>query len=276
MNPLLSLFYSHPLYPISRRERIFVYILSFFFVTIVNMYETTAKYCHICRQPEESWCVAANLTCVDTFLKGKPELAEIMGDNQDRWDKIEQFWETSCCRGQVFLARWFEETFTIGGWEAGGMLYALVLNCVFSLLCFQCMICGCVQSQPRRIRKLGQYVGYALFCVVAFAVLHEGWVWFQWCYVLGGLRDAIRNFVEAKLTSWIGVTFVNIAIFSVLFEFQQPREPGESLSEMDPLDDPEADTRNCIIKLLNPRFNVLAEEYHAYVEKLDGSTGYLS
>lgn len=266
MHPLISLFYSHPLHPITRSERIFVYILSFFAVTLITTYAASSDYCGKCRLPEASWCVPIELGCLEDHVGHILPILQTLYSPEQLREQEEQFWNGFCCRSEQMLARWFAEKFVIGNWNAGPMLYALVCNSIFSILCFQCMICGCVQSQSRKQRVLGQALGYVLFALVALFVLHDAGGIFLFCLEFGTLQASVTNFIEAKLLSWTGVTFVNIVTFTLLFWTQRQREDEESLTEIDPRDT-EEDSRSCLAKALNPRCNVLAEEYNAFVAR---------
>eukprot|EP00928_Gymnodinium_smaydae_P048156 TRINITY_DN32188_c0_g1_i1.p1 TRINITY_DN32188_c0_g1~~TRINITY_DN32188_c0_g1_i1.p1 ORF type:complete len:442 (-),score=57.00 TRINITY_DN32188_c0_g1_i1:245-1477(-) len=287
MNPVLTMCYSHPLHPISRRERFIVYGLSFVFVGLVSVAVAhgevcfTCDYCLECRP---GGCYEQNATCPLTFEErtGVDALTRNTVDPHDVHhfaqslasgsESTLKFTASFCCQAYRFGALYFLEHFKIGNFSFGGSLYAFVANCVFSTLCFQLMMCGCVQSRSKRVRRAGERLGYVLFGVVFVCTIALGASMWRFASendaTIYLLTNALRIFVCAKVGSWIGTTIFNIFVFAVLFPIQRPKDPRSRFAWLDPPREADAvDKRHALVKAINPRFNVLACEYLEFGRK---------
>merc|ERR1711879_793169 len=176
--------------------------------------------------------------------------------------ELDKFKSSFCCQVRNYGVLYFLETFP----KFGGSLYAFLANCIFSTLCFQLMMCGCVQGLSKRKRKIGERVGYVVFALVCVCTIALGAA----CWGLAAEKhkrqtlvvNALKIFFSAKIGSWIGTTVFNVFVFVVLFQVQRPKDASSPYAWLDPPRDLDAvDTRNALVKAVNPRFHVLAVEY---------------
>lgn len=262
INPVLAMCYSHPLHPISRGERFMVNGLSFFFVGIVAVacaqgYECTV--CDVCLDCHIDGCYSYNVTCIRDFERVT-----------NRTLPSESWASSFCCQAERWGVLLIQRTFDFGHIQLGAFMYAFLANCVFHTVCFQLMMCGCVQQQSKRARKFGERVGYVLFALIALGTLLMSRRWFTWVVAVGHLPSATVTFLTAKLTSWLGTSILNIVAFVVFFKIQRPKDLQSRWRWMDPpLARAETDRRSAIARALNPRFNVLAAEYIRYAASKD-------
>lgn len=171
----------------------------------------------------------------------------------------ELFYANFCCQAEAFGVMWFLKTL---GKRVGGFFYAAIANAVFLGLSLQLMMCPCVQKLPKKRRHFFELVGYGVFTIVALIVLALARPFMTLVIKHGKWKKACEIVVLTKLTSWTGVTFVNMVQFVVLFKIQCPKKSGDRFAWLDaPLDPDAQDERNVVVRLLNPRFHVLASEY---------------
>lgn len=251
MNPILASCYSHPLHPISRNERFLVYGLSFVFVTNVAAATSLASACQVCHYAGCHSGVRLNCSSLDVNWTRT---------NQTRFelDVMPHF----CCASDDFGALWFLHHFG----DFGGTMYNFLANVIFSLTCFQLMMCPCVQSRSKRARHIGEIVGVVLFVLIAIVTFGSMNGLYQRVYEIKHyFPRAAWYFISSKFISWAGASVFNVAVFCLLFHIQRPKTEGSRWKWMDP---PAtygvADPRNGLLKGLSPRFHVLALEYQQW------------
>jgi len=254
VNPIFASCYSHPLHPIARKERFLVYALAFLFVTNVSADTALASTCQTCqfRGCDIPMNYSALLRQLNLNTSAPPS-----------WlPEFNKFLPGFCCRSNDYGAYWFLETFH----GLGGPLYSFVANLVFMLMCFQLMMCACVQQRSKRDRRIGEFIGYALFVIIAIIIIcHFAYTGIK-AIETGTWLKAIWYVVSSKCMSWIGVSIFNTCVFTVLFHIQRPKPEGHKWKCMDPPTEYGApDTRSCIWKALNPRFHILCIEYQEWM-----------
>jgi len=240
-----------------------VLTMSFFVFGLVSCGLTEAKQCLQCGITD---CQSNNFTCYASFdaaiVRDKAYL-----EAHARYYKPETYdWMINfCCSCSLAGMPWFLEHMYIGGADLGGPLYSVLANCIFSLTCYQLMMCACMQHRSRRARNIAEVLGYVVLFAIACAL------WVPTSYLVHYVRqhnatgDALRNFVLGRFLTWMAVSFVNLAIFSVLWPIQRSSALGGNVSQVGPLEHKEADKRNLMCRLLAPRFNVNAAEFAEYV-----------
>lgn len=291
MNPILATCYSHPLHPITRRERLLVYFFSLVFMWMVSVWASLGDLCTKCDgidgAPKGDVCLQCNnyLTAMTEFdrhfactkvdktcwryIIDQTGFAELSDETDTYWGNHNTAGEY-CCQAFKFKALYVLDAFREFGplqIDIGPFVYCFLMNCAFSIISFQLMMCGCVQSRSTRCRHIGEAIGYICFASMAASV-----VFLSRTAVLDVIRHkqvlkTVWNVCCAKLASWLGASIFNFAVFCVLFKIQRPKADNDSLKWLDPpkhVD--EADKRNAIAKALNPRFNVQASDYIRYAQ----------
>eukprot|EP00928_Gymnodinium_smaydae_P028605 TRINITY_DN21772_c0_g1_i2.p1 TRINITY_DN21772_c0_g1~~TRINITY_DN21772_c0_g1_i2.p1 ORF type:complete len:354 (+),score=12.84 TRINITY_DN21772_c0_g1_i2:115-1062(+) len=242
-NPVLALYYSHPLHPISRRERLIILMLSFFIITLSTVGVLMAEQCNACNM--EDACIAlsndsrhdimcARVVHLTKFGRQIPNPFSFAANGV-------QF-TMSCCNVQRlgFLA-----ASDICGIDARWIV-ASIINAFFTITCFQLLMCPCSLGRPRWARRLLEFLGRLLLfafmltraptIVLLFNKLieHGYWLW-PW-----------YNFVFVKAVSWSWVTIWNVCLFFL----QRWRQ----------LNDRREHTQCCG----TPQFHVTAAQYQEY------------
>jgi hypothetical protein len=280
INPVIALCYSHPLHPILRRERIFFYALSIVFVTWVTMNLTKTDKCHSCgldacrkdMLPQDpvgaiTWRPLQYLdqiedANVNSWLKNLT-CHPPPGADKKEWEQRAIWLPGFCCDAFFWGAMAFIRTF---GRSLGSCLYALITNCVFAVVCFQLLMCPCVQQRTWRCRRAGELTGSMCFISLAVFLLWRSQDMMRYTWDNGDVSRALWNWLQVKVIGSVGITIWNVIVFSFVFQMQRPKEGDGVFARLapDPPERGEADTRGCLAKLLSPRFCILASEYHRF------------
>lgn len=263
MNPILAACYSHPLHPISRKKRYFVYALSVVFVSDVASVVALSSLCKPCgfETSNTTQCQGrgyASLKC--------HELHDMYPDiSHDRAHELEvEVLPWLCCHSYNFGALWLVDTYP----HCGGIIYSTLANTIFSLACFQLMMCACVQQQSMRRRQIGERVGLWVFALLAVLTIYpfayhvwHGKLLHLWC-----LKRMVRIFFSSKLLTWLAVTIFNVCLFCLLFWLQKPKPEDSRWRWLDAPDDRRmVDARPFWLRAVNARFHVLASEHQRVV-----------
>eukprot|EP00928_Gymnodinium_smaydae_P000528 TRINITY_DN10200_c0_g2_i1.p1 TRINITY_DN10200_c0_g2~~TRINITY_DN10200_c0_g2_i1.p1 ORF type:complete len:233 (-),score=30.93 TRINITY_DN10200_c0_g2_i1:79-777(-) len=172
----------------------------------------------------------------------------------------------ACCYARIVGVLWFHEHMRCLGDATASLLWAFVANTLFSVVSFQLMMCGCVQMSGHGCRRIGNLCGHIVFIMMTVIILWRSR--FLWLYFtsLGLFCRAVWLFLSLKLCSWLGASVFQFFLFCVLFGIQSPKASDDPLKWLEPPLRGE-DTRPCLAKQLNPRFNVTPAEYMEYVAR---------
>eukprot|EP00928_Gymnodinium_smaydae_P016136 TRINITY_DN16014_c0_g2_i2.p1 TRINITY_DN16014_c0_g2~~TRINITY_DN16014_c0_g2_i2.p1 ORF type:complete len:385 (+),score=31.82 TRINITY_DN16014_c0_g2_i2:99-1253(+) len=225
-NPVLALFYSHPLHPISRLERCFIYFCNFFVINAMTIAVLGTQQCTAC-----------NLDQACKSYKGLHGLLPSFGVRTDDLPDItcsyvvhethygvaipnvlsiapdQRALRVQCCSmHMVGLLQAF---------DAGGVVAAWVVtscfNVLHTILFFQLLMCQCSVGKPRWARRVLEWIGRAIVmllvswrlpkCIQGIRILAGRGLWWWPFY----------NYVVVKSISWAGVTLMNTIAFSYLY-----------------------------------------------------------
>lgn len=262
-HPILALFYSHPLHPISRCNRLIVYIVSCSWILLVYMASwqgAVCLECTACTDCRLTGCHALNSTCPAQWMHKKSRQRAL-------WESTHflEFMGSFCCSadilGAVDLLRHF-------GPHLGGTIYSFVANSLLGFTCFQLMMCGCVQSSSRRGKCIGEFLGQLVFAALSFLCISLMWrEWWGFNWSQKRLPAAVYIVVQVKLISWFGISVFQVAVFSLLWWIQTAKPAGSRFKWLDhPQEDRRLpDTRGPVARTVNPRFHVLYVDYREYV-----------
>lgn len=261
INPIVAAFYSHPLHPISRVQRWIVYAISVVFVSNVTGAITLSSECQLCNADSSE-----NYT--ENCNEPVPLYCEHLHNDTDHYFQIQNLtkyesWRLPmfCCRSRRWGALWFLDTFG----DYGPVLFSFLANLVFSLTCFQLMMCPCVQQQSMSARKCGETVGILFFFVVALMTYLWAWRLPGDLFRLHRLVEMAETFALTKLLSWFGASIFNVSLFCLLFWLQKPKAQGSRWRWLDAPEDHQAeDPRPGWVKAVNARFHVLSSEHRRW------------
>ena len=192
----MTLCYSHPLHPISRRERWLIFLLQALFTLLITSGLTEATECVACGI---TTCVANTSVCEDyssTELSGRrvqeygPHLVRRPGGHQARQNfpapnAQEVPADSGCCLCVTTGMVWAMENIYIGDGSStwfGVAVYNAMINFVFSKLTENLVACNCGQtSREGKFCGFGQTlsadehrhrcerIGYAVLTLIAVA-----------------------------------------------------------------------------------------------------------
>jgi len=231
-NPVVSMCFSHPLHPVTRKERLFAYFLMALNALYCASAISEAKDCISCSGDP---CNGGGSTCASDAHMVDP--AGIVPPGQYGWI-VDHF----CCTCQrvgimLFLRR-------LGSY--GGSIYAVVSNCLVTIVIFQSMMCACLQQLDPRRRELGKMIGFLIVGAIAAALLGLAPLLVYYTYMRNNLMSLLGAFVVGKLGAWVFVTVLNVCAFTVMWK-------AEGVSA--------ASGR----QLWARHFHVTAEDYNAFV-----------
>lgn len=227
-NPFFAMFLSHRLHPVSRCDRWVAFGIQFLLVLFVSCAVTEGINCV---RPGMSTC-ACKRSCLP--LVAAPRLENSEFEDVGRWERGGQDAlghlahvtarmqqepnKYFCCTSSKVGIIWFIERFG----KAGGVVYMVTVNSIFTIAIFQLLMCLPLQSLGPRLRELGELLGkiIVLFIVVGMAygtpaLLHYIWINRMGWYLLG-------NFLSGKVVSILFVTLLNVTGFTLLWWRQRP------------------------------------------------------
>lgn len=187
-NPILALCYSHPLHPISRKERIVITVLQIVFIMMVS-----------------SAIPKAQQQCL---RDGRARHAAISGnDESDRFCRL---------AGHVGMT-WSLENMSLG-FHFGGSIYALVVNFIFAQILFQFGAnCACCQFLKKDLRRFAEFLGHLLMAVILVAMLPPTWLFMSYNIYHHTLDSVMVTFLTSKPLSVLLTTVVQSTMFSILW-----------------------------------------------------------
>jgi len=237
-NPLFALWCSHPLHPISRRERHVITIAQIMFVMMISTSIPRAERCY--RGGFDSCAVEH----------------AVIYDWKDKVYANHDF----CCLTQRMGVQWFLEAF---GLEWGGGLYALAANIIFGQLLFQAGAnCCCFQCGSKRVRITMESIGHLLiltFCALCCIPLPK---FVQYCIAHDQVMFVFHTFVTGKLGSMILTSIFQSFVWYICWRMQCPKEVhGSRLCGVD-FAPGKADDKDCH----QCGFHVTALDYRAFVQ----------
>jgi len=142
VNPILALFYSHPLHTVSRGERIFITILQVVFVLMISA-----------AIPRATSCIAGGVGCAAWRLFPTEETA-------------------FCCTVEQVGLTWCIENLYFAGISIGGSVYSTVANVLFAVTLYSAgASCGCVQHWDHKHRRICEFLGHLLLVVVLLMMI---------------------------------------------------------------------------------------------------------
>lgn len=172
-NPFVALCFSHPLHPVGRSERCIITLFQALFVMIVSCGLGEAQECLSCGIVS---CDIRNDSCHQSY----PEYQEhrFVRDRADqRGDELQSPPLNMCCSASIWGMIWVATHVTIGDYQIGVPMYALVANVVFGQVCFCLAMCCCCQAKPMRTRNRWERCGQAAVVLVG-AILGLTMPWF--------------------------------------------------------------------------------------------------
>lgn len=186
-NPVVALCYSHPLHPISRKERIFITVLQSVFLMMVSS-----------AIPRAQLCVAEDRACSTAIT----------------WD--DQLGRVCCVAEHVGLV-WFLENMSLG-LNLGGSIYALVVNFIFAQILFQFGAnCACGQFLRRDARRCLEFLGHLLMAAIFVLMLLPTWQFMDYNIYHHTLGIVMVTFLTSKPLSILLTTVVQTILFSILW-----------------------------------------------------------
>lgn len=187
-NPILALCYSHPLHPISRRERIVITVLQIAFVMMVSSAIPKAQ---------------------DECLRDSRARHAAFSQNEanDRFCRLTE---------HVGMT-WFLENMSLG-FGFGGSIYALVSNLIFAQILFQVGAnCACCQFLKKDARRFAEFLGHLLMAVIFLGMLPPTWQFMSYNIYHHTLGRVMVNFLTSKPLSVLLTTVVQSIMFSILW-----------------------------------------------------------
>eukprot|EP00930_Biecheleria_cincta_P024480 TRINITY_DN1751_c1_g1_i2.p1 TRINITY_DN1751_c1_g1~~TRINITY_DN1751_c1_g1_i2.p1 ORF type:complete len:358 (+),score=56.28 TRINITY_DN1751_c1_g1_i2:53-1126(+) len=186
-NPILALCYSHPLHPISRKERVFITVLQTVFIMMVSSAIPKAQHC--------------------------------LRDGRTRYEATS--WngtnERFCNIAEHVGMTWSLENMSLG-FGFGGSVYALVVNFIFAQILFQCGAnCACCQFLRRDARRFSEFLGHLLMAVIFLMMLLPTWQFMQYNIYHHTLDSVMVTFLTSKPLSILLTTVVQSIIFSIIW-----------------------------------------------------------
>lgn len=187
-NPLLALFYSHRLHPVSRAERTFISLLQAVLVMMISSATPRAEYC---MQIDTGSCATMHITGI-----------------------AEQ--NTLCCFCQKIGLTWCLRTMPHGG----GIIYALVVNIIFAQILYGTAGCGCCQDRLPEARRCWELLGHVIMFTVFIVMIIPTVKWVDYNAQNGMLASTLIHFVVNKPLSMLGTTAVQTLVFSLKWRAQ--------------------------------------------------------
>lgn len=196
-NPILALCYSHPLHPISRKERIFITVLQTIFIMMISSAIPRAEQC--------------------------------LRDNPARHANIHT--NEFCHVADDVGMTWFLENLSLG-LDLGGSIYALVANFIFAQILFQFGAnCACCQFLQNDSRRFSESLGHVLLAVIFVAMLLPTWLFTRYNIVHHELQTSIVTFLTSKPLSILITTMVQSTLFSILWLYESSGPPDKAHAE---------------------------------------------
>lgn len=233
-HPVVSVCYSHPLHPVTRKQRWFAYLLQMIFVLAIAIALAEARQCFECNI---GFCTRKNYN--RCFLAN-----EHIGQLDVAEDLLEEYpiiTKNFCCVCEALGILGF---FRLFGKTLGGMLYAIVSNCLFTVFLFQMIMCSKAQLLDARRREIRSIIGKLIVIGIAcwlFTLLPLLFFWISFKHMASTL---LCNFVAGKLGSWTFVTCINVTAFNVFWQNETKK----------------------VLDGNPPRYNVTAEQFNEYLE----------
>lgn len=235
-HPVLAMLYSHPCFPVSR--------ISFYVIFGFNLFFTLAMSSLATHQQV---CVSCNLSCANQ-QNGSCYLETMHTITHSGLNTFEHFdsnvtdsdiisWlpqhmqiQTAnaphrflCCLGQRLGMAWFIEEFwaQLPTYSLGAQVYCVLVNILYMVVFFQLLQCFPVQSKGYKVRCTFEIAGHAVAYFLQF-VLFVTLFPIIFIYLVQNQLATIMLFsvVSSKLGSWIGVFFVKMALFHILYSMQ--------------------------------------------------------
>merc|ERR1719188_1444643 len=139
-----------------------------------------------------------------------------------------------CCDAERMKALAVLEFFRRSGLEClGPLTFTFVVNCAFSIISFQLMMCGCVQHRSTRKRRIGEYIGIFAFAFMSGLLLLMAKDKLVEIWRHGKILQVFADVVVAKLMCWCGASLFNFVVFCALFRLQRPKQLGDCLKWTD-------------------------------------------
>jgi len=205
-NPIFSICYSHPLHPIERWERYYIYATIIIFKMSLAVLVTRAAKC----------MDDGVLTCSDAH----PHI-----ENATAAGEIEEVshWHICC------WCSWLGIRFAMQhlGTQWGGRAYLLVIGALYAITTFQFAACSCASRyHSTKKRHFIEHIGHAVVAIITVVVLVIAYHPFRYCLYSGTLDSAFVTFVIAQSISWLGATLCvpGLTCFTILNWKEQSKE----------------------------------------------------
>jgi len=204
-HPVVSVCYSHPLHPVSRKARWFAYFLQMLFVLAIATALSEARRCFEC---DIGFCTRENYnSCFLATVAGLKPAAHLLED-------YPVVTKNFCCVCECMGMLW---CFRIFGKDLGGMIYAIATNCTFTIFIFQMIMCSKAQLLDTRRREIRSMIGKLIVLGIAFWLFTFLPLLFFWVNFKHMGLTLFCNFVVGKLGSWLTVTLINVTAFSAFW-----------------------------------------------------------
>jgi len=188
INPVLALFYSHPLHTVTRGERIFITILQVVFILMISA-----------AIPRTRLCIAGGFDCTAWIVYQTDETA-------------------FCCTVEQLGLTWSLENLYIAGISIGGSVYSTVANIIFAVTLYWAgASCACIQHLSPPKRRFGEFLGHVLLLVVLLVMILPTYRFLVASIRHAYLDDLIFTFFVNKPLTLSLTTLWQTFLFSVLW-----------------------------------------------------------
>lgn len=183
-NPIFSICYSHPLHPIERWERYYIYLTIIIFKMSLAVLITRA-----------AGCIGDGATTCSEAREMIVQAKEA-GEHDAPWHL--------CCLCSRLGIRFAMQHL---GTQWGARLYLLVVGALYAVITFQFAACSCASRyHSTKKRHWMERVGHAVIAIITLVVLVVAYHPLRYCIHTGTLGSAFFTFVIAQSMSWLGAT----------------------------------------------------------------------
>jgi len=245
-HPVVSVCYSHPLHPVSRKARWFAYFLQMLFVLAIATALSEARRCFEC---DIGFCTRENYnSCFLATVAALKPAATLLED-------YPVVTKNFCCVCESMGMLW---CFRLFGKAWGGMIYAIATNCLFTVFLFQMIMCSKAQLLDTRRREIRSMIGKLIVIGIACWLFTLLPLLFFWVSLKHMALTLFCNFVVGKLGSWLTVTLINVTAFSVFWRNETAKVGVEP--------SPYHITAEQFNDFINENWDELVEDYPEMVE----------
>jgi hypothetical protein len=226
-NPVIAIFYSHPLHPITRRERILITAMQMVFIINLACVAAESLACvrcgiHTC--DDNTSCVVSMPEWWAPRVKDPTEVGILKSEDQG--------FRNLCCMCADMKLIFFIKTFRMKNLHedlpdigVGAALYILIANIIFSQICYQLgAMCGCFQAQSWKKRRFAERMGHVLLLFILTLLFASMPIFIDYVHHNDLLLVMLGNFAVGKGVATVGTTMFQTCVFAFLWPLQKGRQ----------------------------------------------------